>query len=647
MAARQVQESQGRQRSEMPADPRGEEDRVRDSMERCYDEGICPDDLDLGEVVEDEQGKRYVVNGVVDEIKKQWLKEHTVILIYQDEAKKLSRAVKEDLIRANEDGWMTQRRFNPEVKRGRISFEGANVVSYVANASEVAQWLINQGEIKLRLADEEYITICKPWMTRNELKELRLREPSTNFWIMALRVPMDAYFYLNSAVRGMFGEVLHVHPPEYDRSGLKLMNVKIDMDPNARYEVEDKLWIEGSAGERWKVDIATPYTDYCRKCRCERQGANGMGIRRRVGAWRRWREEESWDVGGRSMREERGITGRLGGTGGMDELGQGTGRWGDWAQREEEALRWTEQSRARPEGVRERSLQPNMANTTTSSQSRIKMGSEWLGEDSADERGERSGSAVKMERSADSSANSRKQMEGRTTSVARSMRDRRADTAHRSQVEVVKRCLVPLLCTMANDGIYFLAVAGADGQPRISAEVIECSPTPTLIMERTKNMYENHVPIWIIPRSSMISIFCETQDGFFKCYFPLLDARIPPETAELLTQSGIRWYHMSTVGKRNMHKLQDINIIPGITGAILLNLSEKLDEEEGLQSNFMVNSLTKEWGEGSRVSSSRCSSRGSSRSNNRTAPGRSEEDGKSQPATVCIQQQAEDIIADG
>ncbi|GBG86749.1 hypothetical protein CBR_g41813 [Chara braunii] len=219
----------------------GSEDRVRESISRCYDEGICPNGLELGVVVEDEEGRRFVVDETVDNIKVTWLKERTVILIFQEEARNLSRQVKEDLIRAYEDGWMPQQIFDPDTRRGRIRFEGQNVVSYVAKVKEVADWMLRSKEAKLKLGNKEYITTFKPWMPRQELRDRKLQEAERNFWIVALRVQLDTYYYLGEAVRGMFGEVLEMHPPEYDRTRPKLMNVKMDMHPDARFNVDDVL----------------------------------------------------------------------------------------------------------------------------------------------------------------------------------------------------------------------------------------------------------------------------------------------------------------------------------------------------------------------------------------------------------------------
>ncbi|GBG71536.1 hypothetical protein CBR_g8954 [Chara braunii] len=93
----------------------------------------------------------------------------------------------------------------------------------------------------------------------------------------------------------------------------------------------------------------------------------------------------------------------------------------------------------------------------------------------------------------------------------------------------------------------------------------------------------------------MASVICETEDDFCKFYFPLLDPRIPPESAESLTQAGVRWYNVDIVRERGIPELERIAVVPGISALILLNLNEKLRREENLQSEFILKMLTKEW----------------------------------------------------
>ncbi|GBG83975.1 hypothetical protein CBR_g37847 [Chara braunii] len=243
------------------------EGQARESIGQSYDEGVMQINPNFGKVVIDAKGKRFKVNESLDEIKERWLKERTVIVVFQDESRNLTRGVKEDLIRAYEDGWMARRLFNPEVRRGRITFEGANVISYVAKAPEVAAWMVRIAATNLNLRGADYPVTFKSWMTKSDLKELRLKEAETNFWIVALRVPLEAFYYLPSAVEGLIGGVKNMHPPEADRTRPKLMNVKFDMDPQARFRVDHTLAVESPKREIWKMDVATPCIDWCRRCR--------------------------------------------------------------------------------------------------------------------------------------------------------------------------------------------------------------------------------------------------------------------------------------------------------------------------------------------------------------------------------------------
>ncbi|GBG89221.1 hypothetical protein CBR_g48929 [Chara braunii] len=259
------------------------EDKTRQSIGQCYDDGVMQLAANLGNVVIDERGKRFKVTASLDAIKERWLKERTVIFIFQDEARDLPRGVKEDLVRSYEDWWFARRLFHPEVRRGRIKFESPNVVSYVAKAVEVANWLIQKGTIVLSLRGKEYPALVKPWMPKLELKELKLREAETNFWIVALRVPLDAMLYLPSAVEGLIGVVKHTHPPEADRTEPKLMNIKLDMDAQARFRVEGDLDAQGSHEELGRDQLQRRLIGGLERGEGERQMALSSSSQSRIG----------------------------------------------------------------------------------------------------------------------------------------------------------------------------------------------------------------------------------------------------------------------------------------------------------------------------------------------------------------------------
>ncbi|GBG63402.1 hypothetical protein CBR_g38025 [Chara braunii] len=417
--------------------------RVREFIGRCYDKGVCPEDINLGRVVEDEEGKRFVVEEAVDEVKEQWLKERSVVVIFQGEARKLARSVKEDLIRAYEDGWSARRLFAPKNRTGRVKFEGQNVASYVARAKEIADWLVKQKELKITLGKDGYLVQFRPRLSKQELQD------------------------------GRFNRIR------------------------------------------------------------EEKGADN-------------REVAATHAEGLAVREE-------------------------------------------------------LSKTSVTSRSKVRWGSEC----SEDERraSHKQASSSSVQSSAASSSKKREEQEV----LSRQRWDKRADAIEKNQMETVQRCVIPLLCTKANEVIYFLAITGESGTPVVPSMVVDQSPTPSRILEITRRLYGEHVPVQLIPHSVMASVLCETVQGYSKMYFPLLDARISEEIAGTLAQSGIRWMPMSLIRERNVPELEAIQVLPGISTLVLLNVNEKLLAEENLHSEFLAASLTKEWRASSKTSLSRSS----------------------------------------
>ncbi|GBG74167.1 hypothetical protein CBR_g17881 [Chara braunii] len=550
-----------------------------------------------------------------------------------------------------------------QMERGRVKFEGANMVSYVAQSKEIAKWLLRQQELKIKLQEgEEYVIMFKPWRPLQELKEIRLQEVETKFWVMALRVPLDAYYYLYSAVQGVFGEVLLMHAPEYDNSRPKLMNIKFDMAPDSREKVDDVSTIEAPTGERWKLEIATPYTDWCRSCGWyfhteanyprARQG-EGVGTQgRRSGGHRArfsqhqqrqnrqesppqeaaerttanqqgrtpsgsqlqgagWADQMASEGAQNWEREYRsgGLTSRSGGQIGFErdlgllrqalnfgrdegfqedmrgptglfqpnysrtvnagaiEEGFSEGQGGNWMPMEQEGYGLggggdTERRSTRGDKpqFRSGSQQDNRGNlnqiheetgktekkvgdlsrSSASSHSRVRWGSEWY-ERGASEHSKDDRSSMLSSTTSKNSGNER----SKEVDPMAQLHDRRADTLQKSQAEKVQRRLVPLLCTMANNGAYFLALAQPDGSSLLPSIDVEKSPTPSDILNLTGMMYGQLVPIRLIPHSTMVSLIIESNARFYKLYFSLLDARIPPELADSLMQGGMRWVRLA------------------------------------------------------------------------------------------------------
>ncbi|GBG87689.1 hypothetical protein CBR_g45843 [Chara braunii] len=176
--------------------PMSEEDRIRILIAKCYEDVVFPENLRHGEFVIENGTRIFKVNTQIDKLTTTWLKERTVIVIFQGEARDLPMRTREDLIRAYENGWQRKKTFTRGFKRGRVHGEGPNVLSYVAKSREVAQWLVAKADDVVVIRGVEYKMLFKAWMTRAELEEQRRRDDETKFWVVALRVLLRAMFHV-------------------------------------------------------------------------------------------------------------------------------------------------------------------------------------------------------------------------------------------------------------------------------------------------------------------------------------------------------------------------------------------------------------------------------------------------------------------
>ncbi|GBG92697.1 hypothetical protein CBR_g56780 [Chara braunii] len=218
----------------------GFEERVRMLMSLCYDDGLCPDDVPIDDVEIDENEAVVTVNKRFDEIKIQWLKERTVVIIFRDEARDMPRSVKEDVVRAYENGWKKDGTFEPQEGKGRVKFEGPNVISYVARDMVVAEWMVNEGLGEVRLKGKSYSFEMKKWMPKAEWKEFRRNELENTFWVIAIQVPLDAYCYLQSSLTRVIGPVLKMDSPDRFSSNPRLLNIKCEIEPECRSRFKDR-----------------------------------------------------------------------------------------------------------------------------------------------------------------------------------------------------------------------------------------------------------------------------------------------------------------------------------------------------------------------------------------------------------------------
>ncbi|GBG62547.1 hypothetical protein CBR_g31186 [Chara braunii] len=247
--------------------PMSEEDRIRLLIAKCYEDGVFPENLRHGEFVIENGTRIFKVNTQIDKLTTTWLKERTVTVIFQGEARDLPMRTREDLIRAYENGWQRKKTFARGFKRGRVHGEGPNVMSYVAKSREVAQWLVAKVDDVVIIRGVEYKMLFKAWMTRAELEEQRRRDVETKFWVVALRVPLRAMFHVGDLVTQAMGQIITRHPREPDATRPKLMSLKFELAREAAEKFEAILPMKLDDGELYNVQFVNKNTSWCTRCK--------------------------------------------------------------------------------------------------------------------------------------------------------------------------------------------------------------------------------------------------------------------------------------------------------------------------------------------------------------------------------------------
>ncbi|GBG61493.1 hypothetical protein CBR_g21836 [Chara braunii] len=243
-----------------------DEDRMKLLISKCYNDGILPEKFRHGEWRMEGGVNRFVVTPRLYELTTTWLKERTVTVIFQGAARDLPMKIRENLIRAYENGWYRERIFDRSIKRGRVHAEGPNVVSYVAKSREVAQWMISKAEDKVVIRGVEYGMLFKPWLTKTELEERRWQDDESKFWVMALRVPLRAMFHVESMVETSMGHVINSLPPKQDKTRPKFMNLKFELVREAKEKFEAEIQIR-LGSEVLRIKFVCKHTPWCTRCR--------------------------------------------------------------------------------------------------------------------------------------------------------------------------------------------------------------------------------------------------------------------------------------------------------------------------------------------------------------------------------------------
>ncbi|GBG82212.1 hypothetical protein CBR_g34494 [Chara braunii] len=117
-------------------------------------------------------------------------------------------------------------------------------------------------------------------MTRAEFKELRNQENDRTFWVIVVQVPLDDMPFIYVQIERAIGKIERAFPPDADSERPALVNAKFDLDPAAKNNMKDRLWIATSKGDKLEVRLACFTAIRCRICKqffhteadCKRNG---------------------------------------------------------------------------------------------------------------------------------------------------------------------------------------------------------------------------------------------------------------------------------------------------------------------------------------------------------------------------------------
>ncbi|GBG91549.1 hypothetical protein CBR_g52583 [Chara braunii] len=265
-----------------PNETEEDNERSPELARRCYEDGVMPANIDPGVMSGEGRVVPVKVNRNIDQVKI----EHTVTIIFREGARFLSRKVKEDIVRAFEDEKVAEGALDVQTFiSGRVKIESPNVLSYMAKSTAIITFLILKGRDELTIGRNRYVLEFKPWLTKAQLRAQRLEEDDSVFWVIAVQAPLDAFFYLHAQVARAIGPILRTHPTEQDRLKPAVINIKFDIDPSAKDNMKDKIWVETCEGDELEIRLDSSDTPRCRRCRaffhtdaeCRRNQNQGQG----------------------------------------------------------------------------------------------------------------------------------------------------------------------------------------------------------------------------------------------------------------------------------------------------------------------------------------------------------------------------------
>ncbi|GBG59713.1 hypothetical protein CBR_g54818 [Chara braunii] len=591
--------------------PMSDEDRMKSLIAKCYEDGIIPEKFCHGEWVVEAGVRLFRVNQGLDTLVTSWLKERTVTVIFQGEARDLPLRIREDLVRAYENGWYRERICDRSIKRGRIHGEGPNVLSYVAKSGEVARWMIAKGEDKVVIRGIEYGMVFKPWMTKAELEERRRADDATKLWVVALRVPLRMMFHVESMVESAMGRIMKSLPPEPDKSRPKLMNLKFEL---AR-EAEDLL--KRNSPSSLTMEKYTTSSSLAKTLHGVPRAA-GISTKQQkvVRGWEnchRNREEsrilrettKEEDAAGRQTEVKTAISERL----------QETFRWGGVPHQKRDprhmgiiSLEMSPQLFGNNQYMNEARGYQGHISTGGHQRSFVPYQSQYT-----EQSGQGGYQGAGIGAGTDGVKEIHQVQAGALHGNPSSSRDQSGSATHMSSPTQVpggleehqggvggyeERWLMPLVCMMQAQEVHVVGLVNKDGKMVIPAQQIDGLATVEVILRKVREMFVDRFRFKICPDGLMPKMDVDLPGGKRVRYsIPLIDARFEEEQWANISRVGLTSVPINAFSDPSLTMLSQIVVDPGVPATAFDELKNKMPSWQNFASELFARNLSNPWTE--------------------------------------------------
>ncbi|GBG93050.1 hypothetical protein CBR_g58405 [Chara braunii] len=462
-------------------------------------------------------------------------------------------------------------------------------MSYVARSEWIAQWMIMKGEDRIPTRNGSFKVLFKPWLTRQELENMRNNELAGKFRVIALRVPLEALASLRFAIQRLMGRILVMHPPEKKTEEPRLGNVRIECVPEVRNSFVEQVVIRKPNGGLLEIQFANQDTPFCHKClwwfhdehdpECPKFNEPmpaGRGSRGRGG---RGRGRGTGGRGGERNARNQGRGGANNGQGGSTVSQGNTVSQGIGVTR----------------GMNFSGVDANANNGGGRVGEGARLGSRPLGATG--------NNGLRNEMGAGSEGG-RSEGRGRTDTANRMRplaigRGQGKLTASSSGVvrPNVKHFLVPIIASLAPQGVKVLALKQLDGTLALPVTVVDDAPSTKLVIRNATDHFVNgRFQYRLIPgiRTGQKSI--ELQEGSQACFrLAVMDAKITAEIAATLESQGVHWIPTQWFDPSLLVEAQKVVLINGINAKLVADYCNSLPNDKQPWPPLFRNLLLTPW----------------------------------------------------